>query len=919
MARQRPALAVALLATAYGAAVSFAAGPAVFTEPFSTPKLDPAWTVDVSPGNTITVADGALEIRAAENTFAHIERPLGADCVRAACAIRPGTGVSWCTSLFLYWGPGNWCQMGVIPRGDGRYYACVTTAGRRDEHDLSRCRFDGWCHVAIELGDDCVRFLSSADGKTWQLEALLPRPERLRGPVGRLIVGKGFGLDDAHPDLDSDYGDRGPVAVSRVKGIVVMPTDPAQRKITPADRRALDLRNRDRLGEQILATGRDPDFDTVAALLPPLAKPRETTGVPEHPYEIAIDYAGTIQLATDADGWQMSGPQLVFEIGSPPVAFGAHGCAKRLLDGYLPIVVATAEHDGLRYEQTVVGHADDMSPDRPLSAYVRLVVHNPTATTRSTAVALRPKAPADTWSIAPRTLEIAAGGSATMCARIPVPFRADAAVAIGDDEFARRLDDAARFWRALLGEGMQIRVPEPRVNDACRAWLAYNFLDVDRKAGRSEPHDGAGFYEEIFGYSAALYAHALDLWGYHERARRILESLVSLRKPDGLFFVRYGLPDHGALLLAMCEHYRLTGDADWLRAQAPGLVRMCDWIVHKRRESMTPDGPPRTVTYGLIRFTPYADYQEQTVDYYGDAYGCVGMEHVAAVLPDIGQGDEAARLAHEAALYRRDILASMDAAVFERDGMRLLPMEPDTHRLLESTQYCGGGYYGLIASMMLESEFLPAGDPRARLVTDALEQRRGLILGMCEFDDGVDHAYTYGYWLNRLRRDDVRRVLLGFYGSLAYGMGRDTYGGVEVTQILTGEPTPTIPHLYSGTQQLRLLRMMLLREEAGSLRIGDAIPRAWLKTGSAVEVRDAPTSFGPVSFELRAEADGKAIRVRLDPPRRKPPLSIVVRPRHPDARAIRRVTSGEKTYERFTSDTVTIDPGGEAVELRVEY
>jgi len=83
---------------------------------------------------------------------------------------------------------------------------------------------------------------------------------------------------------------------------------------------------------------------------------------------------------------------------------------------------------------------------------------------------------------------------------------------------------------------------------------------------------------------------------------------------------------------------------------------------------------------------------------------------------------------------------------------------------------------------------------------------------------------TYGYWLNCLERDEVERVLLGFYGSMAYGMSRGTWAGVECTNMASGNNAHTLPHLRSGTQQLRLLRNMLLREQADELLLATAVP-----------------------------------------------------------------------------------------------
>jgi hypothetical protein len=115
-----------------------------------------------------------------------------------------------------------------------------------------------------------------------------------------------------------------------------------------------------------------------------------------------------------------------------------------------------------------------------------------------------------------------------------------------------------------------------------------------------------------------------------------------------------------------------------------------------------------------------------------------------------------------------------------------------------------------VAPLVLETEFFSAADPRYKWITDFMEQRGGLLLGMDRVWDGVDHAYTYGYALEELRHGDVNKFLLTFYGSLAYGMTRDTYSAVEVTRITEGFNENTLPHTYSNTQQLRMLRMMFL-------------------------------------------------------------------------------------------------------------
>jgi hypothetical protein len=70
-----------------------------------------------------------------------------------------------------------------------------------------------------------------------------------------------------------------------------------------------------------------------------------------------------------------------------------------------------------------------------------------------------------------------------------------------------------------------------------------------------------------------------------------------------------------------------------------------------------------------------------------------------------------------------------------------------------------------------------------------------------------------------------------------------------------------------------LLRNFLLREEGGTLCIGQGIPRAWLEPGKHVAVTSAPTEFGSVSYRIEPEEQG-LIRIRLDPPLRRPPSQI---------------------------------------------
>jgi len=681
---------------------------------------------------------------------------------------------------------------------------------------------------------------------------------------------------------------------------------------------AFQYADHDLLGELELGQTADPTFESVASYLPGLKKPREAVGVKHHPNEIGVAPDAALEISEDAS--VPENPQAYFEVGEPAVRYGAapSGCRKSLVEA-APVVASVFELGGVLYRQTVFGYSAGLSPDAPLVAFVELRAESRSADVRQTKVRLH-IGPGNAATIV-RTwdLTLSPGVAAAVHVRIPFDGPDRGWTEIDASAFEKSKREVLDSWKKDLGSGTALRTPEERVNEARRAWLAFASLDVDKRGGILEPHDGAGFYEQVYGYSAALYAHALDLWGRPEEAREILDSLLTFQAPDGVFASHFGTPDTGALLFAMCEHFTLTADTAWLKRVAPNMMRMAAWITGKRRESMTPADAPRTSTYGLIKFRPYCDSMEPAYDYFGDTYCATGLEKTARALAAVGLAEDAARIALEAKAYRRDILVSMDMAAFESGGLNVLPLEPETHRILKDSKGRASDYYSLIASCMLESEFLPAADERAGWVMRFLEEKGGLRLGMCEFGGGIDHAYTYGYWLDCLKLDRVKEAILGFYGSLAYGMSRETYSGIEVTRLFTGDNEPTLPHLYSCTQQLRLLRMMLVQEDGDRLWLGRALPSHWLAGEAVTEIRNAPTAFGPVSFVIHPHPGQSRTEVELWPPARRATQAILLRLRDPGRRMIVDVKVNGEAIRTFTGDTIELRSPTEHLDIAVTY
>jgi hypothetical protein len=576
------------------------------------------------------------------------------------------------------------------------------------------------------------------------------------------------------------------------------------------------------------------------------------------------------------------------------------------------VVLISAQGD-LRFEQTAFGWSSEFNPDSPLFAYVALKITNAGNQSQAVPAEFTTAKPVASWD-----LTLGPGESQNLYVRIPYAKPAEAAKG-EQKEFDGRRDETAAWWRKYLAKGIQIKVPDKEVDSAWRAWLAYNFINVDKKGNVYAPHDGgSGFYEQVYGYSASRYCYALDLMGYHEDAQRYLDSILTFVDPQGLLVVNYGLPDTGAQLWAMAMHFQITRDAEWLRRVAPTMIKMCDWIIAERKKSMAQLSPD-AAWYGLIKYKPYCDEPTPAYSYHTDTYLVLGMRETAAALHAVGMTEPAQRLAAESAAYEKAILTSMDRATLVHKGMRMLPIFPETRALLERVRYTGANYYSIVGGMVLETSVVPPADPRARLITDLLEQKDGLVLGTCQFERGIDHAYTYGYWLNCLQRDEVKRAILGLYTSMAYGMSRGTYSGVEVTALRTGHNQATLPHLYSGTHQLLLLRNMLLREDNQDLWIGQAIPRPWLEDGKEVRFENAPTHFGKAGYVIRSTDGARQMTVELNPPVDRPPQRIHVRLRHPKHRPMTGVTVNGAAHRDFRGDTAILTGLKAPVTIKVRF
>jgi hypothetical protein len=112
-------------------------------------------------------------------------------------------------------------------------------------------------------------------------------------------------------------------------------------------------------------------------------------------------------------------------------------------------------------------------------------------------------------------------------------------------------------------------------------------------------------------------------------------------------------------------------------------------------------------------------------------------------------------------------------------------------------------------------------------------------------------------------------------------------------------------------------RNLLVREDGGTLWLARATPRAWLDQGKRIAVKNAPTYFGTLAYEIVSDVDNGKITATVEMPARPPapdegerarkaPKEVVLRFRHPKAAPITSVTVNGKPWTEFNKDKETI-------------
>jgi hypothetical protein len=447
-------------------------------------------------------------------------------------------------------------------------------------------------------------------------------------------------------------------------------------------------------------------------------------------------------------------------------------------------------------------------------------------------------------------------------------------------------DDAARDWRDDTERPVRLHLPPGRLADAVEANRRYLLVFHDG----DDVTPGPFTYHRFWFRDAAYILAAMDRYGFHSEAAQVLCSYVRRQHLDGFYFSqRQEWDSNGAALSSLAEHWRLTRDTSCV--DAPSVLKAVRWIERKRNTGRRRDDASLK---GLMPASISAEHLGPFDYFYWDDFWSLrGLVDGALLLRLMGFDEEAAEAGRWAEGLRADLAASM-ALVAKRLGTDAIPAGP--RRRIDPA---------VIGSLVACSplRLLPPTHPGIAATAEAVRDR--FCIGPAFFQ-AISHTGLGTYLTLQLAAVELeagdRRALSRLEWLVDAATPTFTWPEAIHPQ-LGGGCMGDGHHGWAAADLLSLVRNLLVRDvgtdDSPSLALCTMLPEEWV--GEDVEVHNAPTHAGSLSFTLRWEGGRPVLRWELSP---HPDLSgpVVVSAPGLDAEWSSTEVSGEARLGRATED-----------------
>lgn len=508
--------------------------------------------------------------------------------------------------------------------------------------------------------------------------------------------------------------------------------------------------------------------------------------------------------------------------------------------------------------------------------------------------------------------QLPAGSSARAVAYIPgwnLP-PAEQAMLRGAD---RLLERTRSYWENILAPTAQIDIPDKFLLNVIKASQVHCLIAARHEAegARVAAWIGSVAYGPLESEANSI-IRGLDYLGHHEFTRRAHDFFIHRYNQAGFLTTGYTLMGTGWQVWTLGMHYQLTHNAEWLRQVAPRVARVCNWIVEQRKKTQRPEGtgydrPER----GLMPPGVMADWNAYAYHFCLNGYYYAALQAAGEALSQIEYPGAKNWLA-EADDFRKAILRSYHwtqarmPVYLLRDGTGVVAYPSQVH----SPGPLAGFFPGEDANRswcydvelgphhLVPLGVLDPGTPEVGEMMDHHEDVQFLADGWFDYPAERNHQDPYNlggfakvqpYYCRNAEiyamRDDVKPFIRSYYNTLPSLLNLEV---LSLQEHFNGVAAWNKTH--ETGYFLHQSRLMMVMERGQELWLAPFVTSNWMQDGQRVAIRNAPTHFGPVSYQISSSAHSGYIDATIEPPTRSVPAAICIRMRHPEGKRITDVT-----------------------------
>ena len=407
-------------------------------------------------------------------------------------------------------------------------------------------------------------------------------------------------------------------------------------------------------------------------------------------------------------------------------------------------------------------------------------------------------------------------------------------------------------WETLLSKGLYIEIPEKKVLDTSRTSLMFNLMCQEFKEDRIIQKVNRFQYNKFWLRDSSFFSKMWGILGYGDVAHKVLLNFLEYQDESGNFLSQPGqLDGWGQSLWAFGEYVSLYKDVKFAEKVYPYIMRALEWLKIKLNKNKD----------GLMPSTNAFDNEFIMGKYTGHNFWVLhGLEGALHVLTILKKEDT-----------RQEIQIMRD--VFRNRLIKYLKLfSGDEKRIYPGLEFKNGIDWGNL--LMIYPT--PVLDPKDPLVIGTLNyyRKNKMQEGLSTWGPYLHHYVTERIAISELILNHQRRVLNDFYsmllhtGSCNEGFemmimpwgNRDYEAWIGPIKINGNYP----PHGWFACSFNTLLRNMLVREELDDLHLISTISPEWVKPNDRIVMKNAPTRFGLVNFEINASNDGLEMDFKAD-------------------------------------------------------